>query len=315
MAEANAGQQNQDDKTIIQQGGDQGNQGDQGQQGQQGQQQGGNGQTAWPEKWRESIAGTDQEAMKTLSRFTDPSQMYKSYNELRTKVSKGELKAVVPFPEKATPEEQNAWRKERGIPDKPDAYDTNLGNGLVIGEQDKPFVESYLKAAHAANVPSDMVRNNLQWYFGTYVPEVERARGEEDVDYRAQAQETLRERWGPDYKRNIEAVRQLVMQAPETLRERLWGGRLADGKAIGDDPDLLQWFANMALEMNPETALTGITGADSAATIDARIAELKKLLTTDRKAYNAPEISGPGGEMERLLEARQRMKERSKAAA
>ena len=267
------------------------------------------------EKWRETLAGEDKDAINTLQRFTDPTALWKSYSELRTKVSKGELKAVAPFPKDGAPEQQNEWRKANNIPEKPEAYDTNLGNGLVIGEEDKPFVDSYLQQAHAQNMPIDVVKSNLAWYFGQYMPEVEKARAEEDVEFRGEAHNVLREKWGADYKRNIEVVKALVMQAPEKLRERLWGGRLADGRAIGDDPDMLQWFAQMGLEMMPQTALTGITGADSAQTIATRITEIEKLMRTDRAAYNKNlALSGPDGEYQRLLEARSRLQERGKAA-
>lgn len=264
------------------------------------------------EKWRETLAGEDQDALKTLGRFPDPQGLWKSYSELRSKLSKGELRANVPFPEKGTVEEQTAWRKERGIPEKPEAYDTNLGDGLVIGDEDKPFVESYLQAAHANNVPADVAKANLKWYFGTYIPQVEQARGEEDVEYRAEAQETLRERWGPDYKRNVEAVKALVMQAPEALRERFWGGRLADGKALGDDPDVLQWLAGIALELNPATAMTGHTGADTTANIDGRIKQIEETMRKDRSAYNKD--ARMQEEYRNLIDARERLQSRGKAA-
>jgi hypothetical protein len=63
-------------------------------------------------------------------------------------VSSGELKANVPFPEKGTDEEKAAWRKDAGIPDKPEAYDLKFEDGFVVGEDDKPMVDELPQAAH-----------------------------------------------------------------------------------------------------------------------------------------------------------------------
>src|SRR3546814_3644725 len=52
----------------------------------------------------------------------------------------------------ATPEQIAEWRKEQGIPEKPEDYDLKFDNGLVIGEADKPLVAEFLKASHATNV-------------------------------------------------------------------------------------------------------------------------------------------------------------------
>src|SRR3990172_7441397 len=57
-------------------------------------------------KWREQLAGDNPDDLKTLERFASPKVVWDGYKEFRTKLSKGELKAVTPFPEKGTPEQQ-----------------------------------------------------------------------------------------------------------------------------------------------------------------------------------------------------------------
>lgn len=265
------------------------------------------------EKWREAMAGEDAEAMKTLGRFTEPGALWKSYNELRQKQSKGELKSVTPFPAEGTPEDQNAWRKEHGIPEKPEAYDTTLPGGLVIGDADKPMVDSYLKAAHAANIPNEVVKENLKWYLGTYVPEMQKAQADQDAEFRSEAAGKLREMWGADYKRNITAVTNLLNQAPEALRARIWGGRTADGNLIGDDPDIMQFFADLSLTINPVTTLTSGGHVDTAKGVNERLAELDKMMKTDRQAWNkSPELQD---EYQRLVDAKERMLANARAAA
>jgi len=36
---------------------------------------------------------------------------------------------------------------------------------IVFGEEDKPFIDSYLKHAHAPQLTPDQVKANLEWYY------------------------------------------------------------------------------------------------------------------------------------------------------
>src|ERR1700739_1279856 len=47
----------------------------------------------WPTDWRLKIAGGDAEAAKSIDRLAAPTDLFKSYRELHTKVSSGELRA------------------------------------------------------------------------------------------------------------------------------------------------------------------------------------------------------------------------------
>ena len=42
--------------------------------------------------------------------------------------------------------------------------------------------------------------------------------------------------------------------------------------------------------------------------VETRIAEIELMMRKDRKAYNDPKISGPDGEYQRLIAAREKMK-------
>lgn len=264
-------------------------------------------------KWREHIAGDNQEAMQTLGRFQDPKALWASYNELRAKMASGELKQSKPFPKDGPAEAQAQWRKDNGVPESPDKYDIKLDGNVVIGENDKPMVDGFLKYAHGLNWSNDQAKGALQWYFGTYLPEGQQAQHAEDSTFRQEAQATLAQKWGQDYKRNLEATKNFAQRAPEALRHRLLGGRLADGRPIGDDPEMLQWFAAMELELNPHTALIGPGGGDQITTIDSRLDEIRKVMRTDRAAYNKD--TKMQDEYRQLLDAKARLEERGKAKA
>jgi hypothetical protein len=91
----------------------------------------------WGESWRQSLAGEDRAALRTLERFPDPPALWKSYQSMRTRLSSGEARVL---PANATPEQQAQWRLENGIPESWDRYDVALEDGLQIGETDRPLV-------------------------------------------------------------------------------------------------------------------------------------------------------------------------------
>lgn len=258
--------------------------------------------------WREHLAGEDKDALKTLQRFTDPQQLWKRTQELTKKLSSGELKAVTPFPKDGKPEEQDAWRTEHGIPAKPEAYMEKLAlkEGLVIGDEDKPFVDSYLATAHAANLPPEVVNEQLNWYLGTYIPDLQKAQAEMDGEFKVESQVKLREAWGQDYKGNMNAVATLLGTAPEGLRDRFFSSRTPEGRAFGDDPDVMQWLAGLARELNPTSTVTGGTAADPLKGVNDKIAEYEKMMKDNRQAWNK-DIAGQA-EYQKLLDLRSKHK-------
>ena len=243
---------------------------------------------AFKDNWREAIAGEDPKALETLKRFTDPGQMYKSYAELRAQRDTGQLKAVVPFPKDGKPEEQAAWRAENGIPAAPANYmdSVKLAEGLVIGENDKPFVDDFLATAHAQNLPPEIVNGQLNWYFGSYMPQLQQAQGEKDTEDRTQAHIALHEKWGADFKGNMNAVGALVQTLPEGLRDGFYGARLPDGTAFANSPDVMQWMASMARELNPTGSLTPAEGATAMKGLEDKIKEYEGMMKTNRAAWN-----------------------------
>src|SRR5688572_23894721 len=93
----------------------------------------------WPADWRQKLAGEDKKTLERLGRMASPADLLKSYRALEQKISAGELKKGLP--ENATPEQVAEWRREQGLPEKPEGYLENLSlpDGVVLGEADKPM--------------------------------------------------------------------------------------------------------------------------------------------------------------------------------
>jgi hypothetical protein len=117
----------------------------------------------WAPDWREKLSGGDKKELERLARLASPVELYKSYRALEQRVSSGDVKK--PLPENPTPEQIAEYRKERGIPETPEAYKIELPHGIVPGEADKPLLEAFTKAVHEKNWDNDKVNEALSWYF------------------------------------------------------------------------------------------------------------------------------------------------------
>jgi hypothetical protein len=257
------------------------------------------------DKWRETLAGDNQEELKTLQRFADPGAMYKSYQAMRQKMSSGELKQQIPFPDKGTAEEQAAWRKEQGVPEKPEAYDTTLANGVVIGEEDKPLVGEFLKFAHSKHMPNAAVKETLEWFLGDYREGLEGKRAEAEASMVKVAEDQLRADWGADFRPNMNAIQGLLdanVSTQSGLKDRIL-------KSIKLEPEFAKLWANIARQINPVSTLTGIDPARMEQSIDAELGQIKNTMRTNRAAYNADEKMQ--ARYRELLAAKDRMKQKA----
>lgn len=239
----------------------------------------------WPADWQTKLAGEDKEALKTLSRFTDPTALWKSYQAMRQKMDSGELKA--PLAKDAKPEEVAAWRKANGIPEAPDKYEIALADGLVIGEADQPLVKNYLEAAHGLNHTPEQVNANLNWYFNT-VRQQEELVSNANLQARTECEEALRAEWGPEYRATLNGIGSMLEGAPDGVRQALLSAKMVDGTNVLNQPSVMKWLAQMSRELNPVATIVGV-GASNAQGIEDEIKQIEDVMKNDRPKYNADE--------------------------
>jgi hypothetical protein len=229
-----------------------------------------------PRDWatlRTQYAKGDEKLEKRLARYSSPEAVIDALIAAQAKISSGSLKSVLP--EKATPEQLAEWRAENGVPAKPEDYDTTLSNGMVVGEDDKPFVDKFTKQAHDLNMSQPQVQKVLEWYYADRENQVAEMR-QADSANRAESEEAMRGEWGSEYKLNINLINGLLDTAPAGLKDKLFGARLADGTPLGDSPDALRWLANMARTVNPVATVAPGAGANAAQAIDTELEGLVK---------------------------------------
>lgn len=286
--------------------------------GGEGQQQ--QAQPYWPEDWRVKLAEHasagdkklyDKE-LKRLEAMADPTQVYGSYRAIENTWAS---RKFIKLPgDGSKPEEIAEFHKALGVPEKPEDYfkDVKLENGAVIGEADKPIVDAFAQAVHKAGAPPQVVNAALNWYFKQQEDQAA-ALDEADDAFKRESTTTLKEMHGAAFKRKVNATAALfnaTSGGPDAKNEksfyaRLLGGRTADGRVIGDDPEFNNWLIGLAQEINP--AMTVVEDGDqSGKSIDTEIRDIEQIMRTDRRRYNK-EFAGRYAE---LLAARGKIQAR-----
>lgn len=253
----------------------------------------------WPDGWREKMAeyaaaGDARERdrlLRQLGRYVDPAAIFAKTRELESKFSAGGL---IKVPGKdAKPEDIADFHKALGVPEKPAEYIENihLENGAVIGDADKPMLDEMLGVAHKAGATQPVVDAIVNWYYRS------QEAGAADLDqsddtFRRESEAALKEEYGSAFKRNTNAIAPLFSAAPggadvtnnESLYARLMGGRMADGRVIGNDTDMVRFLVGLAQEVNPAATITE-DGDQSGKSITDELTDLRKLQKDEPKKY------------------------------
>lgn len=245
----------------------------------------------WPEDWREDVLKvfTDKDGKplddaakeklnKRLARYASPRESIKALIEAQNKISSGLAK--IPGKD-ALPEEIKEYREIVGIPESPEKYDLTLGDGMVIGDEDKPMIEGFLKDAHASNFTPDQVKTSLNWYY-KYIDDQKAAQFQADNDYHIESKTELKAEWGPEYQINENLMANyLATDFPEGVAELIVGARLPDGRLLGNHPDIIRGIVAKARKENIEATLTPGSGSKLFDSMMAEISELEKKMATD----------------------------------
>lgn len=242
----------------------------------------------WPENWRDLMAKGDAKLRKRLDRFKSPNDITTSFIEAEKRISSGDLKEKLP--DDATEEQIAAYRKENGIPEKSEGYLENLPDGLVVGDEDKEIVGSFLERAHAKNADPAVVSDMIGWYYDQQ-EEAIAMQTEADKAAKQVAEDELRGEWGGEYRANINSMASFLDAAGADangvpLKQLLLGARLTDGTKLGDNPAAIKWLTKMADEANPAGFVSPSSGLSQIDSVESEIAEIEKMMRTDRTAYN-----------------------------
>ena len=261
----------------------------------------------WGDDWRVRMAGgsSNEAEIKQLERYEAPDQVWRKARELEKKLSAGELRPVLA--KNATADEQAAYRKAHGIPDKPEDYKINLPAGAQAPKEDDAFLKSFLKGAHEENYTQAQVDRAINQFYA----EVERqseAVGEAEQQAIQDADDKLRQEWGADYRPNMAMADALLSRAPAGFRDRFLNGYLDDHTPIKASTEAWKWLVQMEREINPAGTVVPGAGANTGKAIEAELTDIKALMANRESEYwKGPKAEAMQARYRELLGAKEKM--------
>lgn len=233
---------------------------------------------AMPATWRNDLLskagyaeGDDfDKALKQLDRHADIGSVIKSGFEAQSKIRSGEISNGLP--EDPSDDQVAAYREANGVPATAEDYELALDDGLVLGEADEAIMGGIYEIAHADNISSEtMSKMTNAMLLGRQAEED--ARTSQDGVDKQMTNQQLKEAWGGDTDTNVNMVKGLVSQLPESVREAFSNARLPDGKAIFNSPEVMVAMAEWARKINPSATVV----PNSANPMQTMNDEIKKL--------------------------------------
>jgi hypothetical protein len=236
----------------------------------------------YPDDWREQFSKGDEKKLERLKRFASPEALAESYIEIEKKLRAGQIQK--PITKDSTPEEIAEYRKAYGIPESPDKYDLEIGDGYIIGDDIKPQVDVFLEKMHAQNTPPAVVKEALKAYFdmqamedGKYLDEQKQLKDKTVTE--------LRQEWGVSYDRNINVMKNFMQTQFGDAADAIMGATDLNGVPLMNNASIIRKFTQLALDNDPIGAVLPGNNAGTIDTINSEIAALENRIKTDRRGY------------------------------
>lgn len=272
---------------------------------------GGNGGPDWD--WRAEVAGDDPKALETLSRMKAPADLWKSYSELRGKLSQAQKPATLKLAEDATPEQVAEYRKAFDVPDVPkeakdaayaEAYGIKPPEGYELSEVEKSLLGAFAKKMNASHAPKAFVQKAVAEHFA--IQQSLASQAETVAKERARGwQNDLRNEWGVrEYDGRMAAanawVKETFRENPEAFEEmRL--AQLPGGGRLGDLPAFIRMIVDNAMAAGHTDRIEANALEAGGKSLAEQRAEINSWRFTDRARFN--EAAAPGGRLERIIAA------------
>lgn len=285
----------------------------------------------WPTTWRETYvtrvkANAEKAGDKSfdgekllgrLQRYASPEAAFDSLIGVQNKISAGELRPAGAFPDKGTPEQQTAWRKERGIPEKPEDYTLTLPQGVALGEEDRPTAENFQKVAHALHYSPEQVSGAVNWYLNT-IQQQAADRHEADIGIRNEVEDALRTEWGADFRRNKAMIEAFLDTGGPEIKEAFLNARTADGTPLASDVGVLRFMVDRAREVIDSATVVPGDAANMGKAVEDEIRQFQEWMRAPRGSVEYQRYWGDQKVQERyrqLVGSREKLSQRAKTAA
>jgi len=213
----------------------------------------------------------------SLSPIKDVGNLAKSYINAQQLIGADKL----PAPKNPSEEQLSAIYNYLGKPESADAYEFAV-DGNVITEE---VASSYKEVAHKLNLTPQQASGLLDYYKGLADSSQQQA-GQQMQLQREEVENNLKKEWGQAYGEKIAGAGQAINQFGST---EMLEWELSDGTKLGNHPEFIKAFANIADFRQSVTSEDTITNATSsrAMTPKEAQAEIDSIMSsseyTDRK--------------------------------
>lgn len=266
------------------------------------------------DNWRGTWAGADDKKKAWAERRTDLKVALDSAYAADSKIAELSAAAKAVLPKDATPEQITAFRKDNGIPEKPEGYFDTLPQDVKLTDLEKAVLTPYLPVMQELNLPPAAAAKLVAVLQADRVRQIE-ARAVADDALKVKTEDALRADWGHNYRAEINNINGLLSGAPPEVREALFNVRTSDGTPFLGKPETVRWLAQLARTVNPYSVpVGGDGGALDQKGVEQRIAEITSWMgapngSPEYKRYWSDEKVQT--EYRTLTEAREKMKQRA----
>ena len=221
----------------------------------------------------QSLIPEDYKEEKSLQNFSNMNDFVKSYLHSQKLVGADKI----PVPNKmATDEDWKAVYDRLGRPETPDGYKYNLPKETKLEES---TLKAFSEEAHKLGLLPKQAEGIIN-YYNSIAEQSEQAATVNEEAARAEAEAELRKEYGPAYDLKIAQARNLATNTfgQDFLRDT----KLADGSVLGNHPQVVRAFADLASKMSEDGIVQG--EAASAMTVKEIDDEIESL-TQPGSAY------------------------------
>jgi len=232
-----------------------------------------------PKDWRQEATGGNEDYLKTISRYGSIQGVVKALHDTKMLISQGKYQRGKPEDE-SDEKAMKEWRKQEGIPDKPEDYKLPDVVTKSLTDADKPVLANFTEFAHSKGARPDVVSIASEWYVQQQAAAIEQ-QTVADNGHREDAEDALRLDWQGEYKGNMNLAKRFLSESP--LGAEGWAGlRDKDGRMLGSNAEFLKWASDQGRERFGDSVFAN---PDTERSINARKEEIMGIMKSDRDRY------------------------------
>jgi len=202
------------------------------------------------DNWRSSLS-EDLRDNPSFSKFKDVDSLAASYVNLQSHLGRDKI---------AKPVTDSDWDdvyEFLGRPESPEKYEIELPEDLpeeIAGQFNDETLSSFKQEAHRLGLNAEQVKSLVAWQAGNMGNQHEAYKGIIDQSMQ-QGETSLRQEWGRAYDQNLEFARKAFAEyGGDELAAKM------EASGMGNDPDVLRAFANIAKTTMADKDLAGPSG-------------------------------------------------------